>query len=161
MASTENQTSFTLNSAEKLILFEFLSRFSDNRNLLITDQAEEIVLNNILCQLEKQLSEPFGSDYKMQVRQALDKVRGGKQAACSCCGNYTIADRDIGKLCTCPVCYWKDDPIQTENPEKEFGANEPSLNQAKKNYQKLGVADKVYMENVRKPYFFELPANQK
>lgn len=64
-----------IGKAQALVLFEFLSRFSDNDELLIRDQAEARVLWDLCCSLEKQLAEPFGPDYVELLQQARDQVR--------------------------------------------------------------------------------------
>lgn len=39
-----------------------------------------------------------------------------------------------GERAVCPVCQWKDDPIQQENPDFYGGANELSLNETRRRY---------------------------
>lgn len=61
---------------ESLVLFEFLSRFSDkDSKLTIEDQAEERILWNLCCDLEKILVEPFQDNYSEILEQAREKVR--------------------------------------------------------------------------------------
>lgn len=67
--------SLTLTRDEALVLFEFVSRFSDTDKLSIVDQAEERALWNLTCVLEKVLSEPFGADYEEVVRRARERLR--------------------------------------------------------------------------------------
>ena len=43
----------TLSRAQALVLFEFLSRFSDDRKLEVQDQAEQRVLWDMCCDLER------------------------------------------------------------------------------------------------------------
>jgi hypothetical protein len=68
-----------LSRAHALVLFEFLSRFSDSddqdRRLEIQDQAEERVLWDMCCDLEKALVEPFSPDYAGLLQRARDTVR--------------------------------------------------------------------------------------
>jgi hypothetical protein len=64
-----------LSSAYALVLFEFLSRFSDEDKLEIKDQAEARVLWDICGDLEKALVEPFRSDYTQLLQKARDAVR--------------------------------------------------------------------------------------
>jgi hypothetical protein len=52
-----------LPKAEALVLFELLSRMDDNKQPAITDPAEQVALNNLLCLLERELSEPFLPNY--------------------------------------------------------------------------------------------------
>jgi uncharacterized Zn finger protein (UPF0148 family) len=51
---------------------------------------------------------------------------------CPVCGQYEFADEDDNDIC--PVCHWENDSLQTEDPDFEGGANDMSLNQAKKAY---------------------------
>jgi hypothetical protein len=64
-----------LTGDEALILFEFLSRFSDTDTLSLEDQAEARALWNLLCLLQKQLVEPFRANYQELLRQARDRLR--------------------------------------------------------------------------------------
>ncbi|MDR0932822.1 MAG: hypothetical protein LBM70_07395 [Victivallales bacterium] len=49
---------------------------------------------------------------------------------CPCCGALTIKEPRTYEICD--SCGWEDDPIQYEDPDFAGGANELSLNQAKK-----------------------------
>ena len=60
---------------EAVVLFEFLSRFSDKEILQIEDQSEARVLWNIHCDLEKLLAEPFAINYKEILQKSRGKVR--------------------------------------------------------------------------------------
>ena len=42
---------------------------------------------------------------------------------CPCCGFYTFDEKPDGNYDICPVCFWEDDPIQSEDIEYEGGAN--------------------------------------
>lgn len=64
-----------LTADEALVLFEFLSQYSDSNILAIEDQAEQRALWNLLCLLEKQLVEPFRPDYSQLLQQARDRLR--------------------------------------------------------------------------------------
>jgi hypothetical protein len=64
-----------LTADEALVLFEFLSRFSDTESLVIVDQAEQRALWNLLCLLETQLVEPFRPDYRELIRLARNRLR--------------------------------------------------------------------------------------
>ena len=75
---------------------------------------------------------------------------------CSCCGNYTLREEsDV----VCQVCYWQEDIVQREDPDFEGGANEESLNQARKNYNIWGAYNADFVDKVRKPSHEELPEN--
>lgn len=68
--------SLSLTNDEALVLFEFLSRFSESDSkLTIEDQAEERVLWNLRCDLEKILVETFQENYSEFLNQAREKVR--------------------------------------------------------------------------------------
>ena len=64
-----------LNSDEALVLFEFLSNFSDTDHLKIEDQAEKRVLWNMCCDLEKVLVEPFQENYAELLEAARTRTR--------------------------------------------------------------------------------------
>lgn len=49
---------------------------------------------------------------------------------CPCCGQHKFEEADFYEIC--PVCGWEDDGIQRDDPDYTGGANEMSLNQAKK-----------------------------
>lgn len=49
---------------------------------------------------------------------------------CPCCGKVRVGEYDI-----CPTCGWENDPIQAEHPEMAGGANQMSLQEARKAYQ--------------------------
>ena len=63
-----------LNSNEELVLFDFLSREIDN--FKIEHYAESKLLNSILADLEKKLSEPFAKNYKELVEKARANIQG-------------------------------------------------------------------------------------
>ncbi len=64
-----------LSRNEALVLFEFLSRYSDSDELTIVDQAEQRVLWDLCCLLEKSLTEPFASNYHDVISRARDAIR--------------------------------------------------------------------------------------
>ncbi|HBE82453.1 MAG TPA: hypothetical protein DDW24_06705 [Blastocatellia bacterium] len=68
-----------LNSDEALILFELLSRYSDTDELAIEDQAEQRVMWNLCCDLEKLLIEPFSNNYREMVVDARSRIRDSKE----------------------------------------------------------------------------------
>ena len=52
---------------------------------------------------------------------------------CPCCGKLTI--EVIGDYEICEVCGWEDDPVQRKDKDFEGGANELSLNQARREWK--------------------------
>ena len=65
----------SLTNAEALVLFEFVSRFSNTDVLEIQDRAEAQALWNVCCLLEKQLVEPFDPNYDALLQAARDEIR--------------------------------------------------------------------------------------
>lgn len=65
-----------MNADEALVLFEFVSRFSDSDQLTIADQAEAATLWKLCGQLEKLLTEPFSPRYEELLSRARARVRG-------------------------------------------------------------------------------------
>ena len=61
---------------------------------------------------------------------------------CPCCGYYTLED-EPGHFDICPVCRWEDDNIQSFDPDYWGGANDMSLNDARKNYKEFGAKSKL------------------
>ncbi len=72
----EDRVTIRLTKEEAIVLFEFLGRFNErDRDELFEDQAEQRVLWDIECILEKRLAEPFRADYPAIVRRAREQVR--------------------------------------------------------------------------------------
>lgn len=53
-----------------------------------------------------------------------------KKIPCPCCGKTMVAEHDI-----CEVCLWQNDYVQLDDPDFSGGANEMSLNEARKAYK--------------------------
>jgi hypothetical protein len=70
-----SEVEIKLTKDEALVLFDFLSRFSNDDKLIIQDQAEERALLNLTCVLEKQLAEPFSPDWKKIIEAAKNRLR--------------------------------------------------------------------------------------
>ncbi len=64
-----------LSKDEALVLFDFLSRFSDTDKLTIIDQSEERALWNLTCLFEKILAEPFSKDWLSIIENARSRLR--------------------------------------------------------------------------------------
>lgn len=71
----EEKIQINLNKDEAIVLFEFLSRFSDKDKLEIVDQSEARVLWNILSDLESILVESFSDKYAGILEKAREKIR--------------------------------------------------------------------------------------
>lgn len=80
MIMTKEKINIELSKEEAIVLFEFLGKFNENDEISrFEDQAEQRVLWDIGCILEKELSEPFQADYQKIVKKARDKVRDEKE----------------------------------------------------------------------------------
>jgi hypothetical protein len=75
MPDSSDKLILSLSPDEALVLFDFLSRFSDDDELRIDDQAEQRVLWDLCCLLERQLVEPFDENYALLLAQARSRVR--------------------------------------------------------------------------------------
>ena len=75
MSKTSPEYLLRLNQSQALVLFEFISRFSDTGVLEVEDRAESQALWTVCNLLEKQLAEPFQSDYKSLLKAARDELR--------------------------------------------------------------------------------------
>jgi hypothetical protein len=68
-----------LSADEALVLFEFLSRYSDSDVLATVHQSEQRALWRLLGLLEKRLVEPFRPDYTQLLQQARDRLQGSSE----------------------------------------------------------------------------------
>ncbi|MEP6903692.1 MAG: hypothetical protein ABJA66_18360 [Actinomycetota bacterium] len=68
---SEDKVKIELTKSEVLVLFESVSRFSDDEKLEIKNPAEEQVLWNICCDLESILVEPFNENYSELLAKAV------------------------------------------------------------------------------------------
>ena len=78
---------------------------------------------------------------------------------CPCCGYLTLPELR-GSFTICEVCRWEDDDVQFADPDFEGGANDPSLNQARVNYDRIGVSDPAKAGRGRPPRPSEVPPGQ-
>jgi len=77
---SEQKVNIELKKEEAIVLFDFLGRFNEIKDSnRFEDQAEERVLWNIECILEKELSEPFRADYQEIIKKARENVRDEKE----------------------------------------------------------------------------------
>ncbi len=67
---SQEQVVLELSHQEALVLFEFLSRFVENKKLDIVHQAEQRVLWDVQCMLERVLVDPFLPNYQELLKQA-------------------------------------------------------------------------------------------
>lgn len=55
-----------------------------------------------------------------------------KKFKCPVCGKFEFEAEDDNDIC--PVCRWENDGVQYDDPDYAGGANEMSLNEARKAY---------------------------
>ncbi|MCJ8166541.1 hypothetical protein MKJ04_16975 [Pontibacter sp. E15-1] len=80
MAMSIGEISIELTNEEAIVFYEFLSKYNKIDDLSrFQDLAEQRVLWDIECKLEKEMSEPFQADYQEIVKKARNKVRDGKE----------------------------------------------------------------------------------
>jgi len=70
-----------LSADEALVLFEYLSRFSDTGKTEFEDKSKKIALWNLTCLLEKVMVEPFKPNYGELVHAARVRLRGEDDAS--------------------------------------------------------------------------------
>lgn len=75
---------------------------------------------------------------------------------CPCCGYATFDEEPNGNYDICPVCFWEDDPFQSQDPDDADGANKVSLNEARANFAKFGACEERFVGNVRAPHADEM-----
>jgi hypothetical protein len=73
--STKQIVPIELTQSEALVLFEFLSRFTQDEKLEIQDDSEQRVLWSILATLEKNLVQPLAENYQLLLNEAQKKVK--------------------------------------------------------------------------------------
>lgn len=71
--------------------------------------------------------------------------------SCPCCGYHTLYTLEPGSFEACSICFWEDDPVQSQDPDYEGGANHPSLRQAQRNFREFGACDRDALPHVRPP----------
>ncbi len=76
------EITITLQDQEALVLFDFLTRFSDSSLLGTEDQAEQRALWDLQCLLERELPAILDPEYRAHLKEARDAVRdeGGTDA---------------------------------------------------------------------------------
>ena len=79
--------------------------------------------------------------------------------SCPCCGYLTLKEEPPGSYCICQVCFWEDDPIQSVDPSYRGGANTMSLDEARRNFERIGAIEERALKFVRSPRRDEYPPN--
>jgi histone acetyltransferase (RNA polymerase elongator complex component) len=63
-----------------------------------------------------------------------------------------------GRFDICPVCFWEDDAIQSDDAEYAGGANPVSLRDARENFREFGAAERRLAQHIRMPHAEEFPS---
>jgi hypothetical protein len=63
----------------------------------------------------------------------------------------TLQEKPPGTFVICPVCFWEDDDVQFNNPTYAGGANQVSLEEARKNFSEYGAVMREFRNRVRAP----------
>lgn len=58
-----------------------------------------------------------------------------RKIKCACCGSLEVPAGEDGLGYICSKCGWEKDGVQEDKPNYSGGANEMSLNEAKKAYK--------------------------
>jgi len=58
-----------------------------------------------------------------------------KLIKCPCCGSEEVPSGEEGLYYICEKCGWENDPIQLDKPDYAGGANQMSLNEAKRAFK--------------------------
>lgn len=88
----------------------------------------------------------------LKLKNSGDKMK----YKCPCCNRNTMDNSDPLFHDICPVCYWKNDPIQNEDENYCGGANKVSLAQARINYLEFGASSEEFVSKVRNPFENEI-----
>lgn len=76
MHTTNENIAITFSEDETLVLFEWLSRFNKGeQTTLLEDQAEQRVLWDLECKLEKVVTVIFASNYDQMLSEARQRIR--------------------------------------------------------------------------------------
>ncbi len=95
------------------------------------------------------------TDFREEFGFAVDQVI--VRYPCPCCGYLTRNEGPPGTYEICPICWWEDDPVQFEDPDFSGGANQPSLNEARKRFRESGAISPDATPHVRAPLPDEVP----
>jgi len=68
---------------------------------------------------------------------------------CPCCGYNTLDKYPKESWEICEYCFWENDPIQNSDPYYESGANQPSLINARINYNQIGACHSDHKNKVK------------
>lgn len=151
-------------SGDKTYAYKLEENVKDTQigDTVIVDRAGEGVRATIV---EKGFYNEDNAPYPIKLTKKVIKVlktpeeykryeKGkNRKYKCPCCGYYTLDN--VGAYEICPVCYWKDDLMQSDKRDYSGGANKVSLNKAIENYIEFKASDKEFERKVRYPLLSE------
>jgi len=70
---------------------------------------------------------------------------------CPRCGYSTMPEGQPGSYDVCPVCHWRDDPVQFADAEYVGDANQVSLADARENFREFGAVSQELRGETRGP----------
>jgi hypothetical protein len=89
------------------------------------------------------------ADYlRTKLEVSVEAVEGNlpERLACPVCQYKTFVE--LGTWKTCPVCGWNSDPMQEALPDEPVGSNSLSLNDARRNFARLGAVSEAKQAEV-------------
>lgn len=72
--SNAGQISVEISEDEALVLFDWLARFNERKDVDLADQAVRRILWDIECSLESVLIQPFSEDYAILLAEARSRL---------------------------------------------------------------------------------------
>jgi hypothetical protein len=134
---------------------ELISRedqYIENAAVLVADLIEDNVyafnwqnLENIIEKVSK-----GNEDLMDPVREYAFNALNPEKYTCPCCG-YKTHSREVSAWDLCHVCFWENDLICLDDPNKISGANKISLIQAQQNFITFAACDESAKAHVRPP----------
>jgi lipopolysaccharide biosynthesis glycosyltransferase len=125
------------------------SYYMENRHY-----APGIFKNRILFQLLYLIIFP-ARYFLPQYAKDMAQKESLHRKTCPCCGYKTLREDLSDPDDACPICFWKDDPAQSVDPDYEDGSNAVSLRQAQQNFINFQASELRFLRFVRKPLRFD------
>ena len=87
---------------------------------------------------------PPSLTFPAELSQSVGYLHAGPNGKfrCRCCGYYTLNEMATGSYEICPVCFWESTRPGLR-PDYAGGANKASLNEARRNFSRLGLRKKT------------------
>lgn len=130
---------------------EWVESKGKNENYVIID--DDLSIHGLPDNIKERWvsTKPLIGFDKESLEKALLILTIHSKFPCPCCGYRTIPEKPNGTYTICPVCFWEDGTIQTDDANLEGGTSAKSLQQAQKNFLEFGACDVDMIQNVRPP----------